>query len=252
MKLRWFLWLGLLGLVALLVLTWPGQKIRLVFCDVGQGDGAVLVKGDFQMVFDTGPDNGKMVECLDRQMAFWDKRLEVIVLSHMDSDHSGGLKSLEKYFQIEKLYTNEQNNYSEKLNSSDMLRSDWFTFEVVSSGEGATDNDKSVVGILKVNQKQVLFTGDAGMEVEQRLVWRKKIVDDRSSVVERILKVSHHGSKTGTSQELLAAFRPKVAVISVGKNNRYGHPSSEVIKRLEENGVEIWRTDEMGEIKFDL
>ena len=235
-----------MALLVLFYFSLPDNKPRLIFCNVGQGDGAVLVRGTFEMLLDTGPPNGMMAECLSKYLPFWDKTIEMVVLSHMDSDHSGGLAQIQRYYKVVKVLSNEQNSYSEKLSSFDVIRSSWFAFDVVSAADGATDNDRSVVGILKVGGKSVLFTSDAGREVEQRLVWREILRSAQNDKNIDILKVSHHGSAEGTSEELLEVIQPRLAIVSVGKNS-YGHPTKVVLDRLKKFGVEIWRTDVQGE-----
>jgi len=275
---NWKVILILAGIVlAVMVIgSWPSGKTKLVFCDVGQGDGVMLTKGRFQMLYDVGPDNGKMRKCVERQIPFWDRKLEMVIVSHWDKDHAGGLEDLGRGYKIEKLYSaskdNEQKFYPEILREKDILRSDWFTFEVVwppplrgelTSGEsekGLTseepkltseerlldDNEISVVGVLRVGGKKILLTGDAPIEVEQRLVWRKILTEPMD-----VLKVGHHGSKTSTSEEFLEAIKPQVAVIGVGKNS-FGHPDKEVLARLEKYGVEVKRTDVDGTVVIDF
>lgn len=228
----------LISVVMLGVAFWisrPDGKTRIIFCDVGQGDGMIVMSGTAQMVIDTGPDNKKMVKCLGRYLPFWDKKIEVMVLTHGDSDHSGGAESVKKSYRVENLY--------DSLRYKDIVRVAGIEYRVLSpeeiSGEGNVD---SIVGII--NEK-VLLMGDATMEVEQRLVWRGII----SNSIE-VLKVSHHGSKEATSRELLGVIKPKLAVISVGKNNKFGHPSPEVMERL--GGVETKRTDVDGDIVVNL
>ncbi len=239
----------LLSFIVLLILFYfslPDGKTRMIFCDVGQGDGALLTRGTFQMVIDTGPANGMMLNCLSHHMPFWDKAIEVVVLSHPDSDHSGGLTTIKKYYKVDQVWGNEQTNYSAMLNTFDSIRSQWFDFEVVSSGQGKNSNDNSVVGVLTVGNKKLLFTGDASSEVEQRLVWRG-LVSEKIDV----LKVSHHGSAAGTSEELLEAIKPEWALISVGKNS-FGHPTKIVLDRLKNRGIKVWRTDWQGEKVMEL
>ena len=93
----------------------------------------------------------------------------------------------------------------------------------------------------------MFLTGDMEIDAEQKLIWRQILTEPIT-----VLKVSHHGSATATSEELLEVLNPKIAVISVGKNNRFGHPREEVIKKLEVKNVEIKRTDFDGEILFNL
>ena len=128
--------------VLLLVVVWlslPDGKTRLVFCDVGQGDGVLLSRGTFQMLYDVGPGNGKMRKCLERYVPFWDRKIEIVILSHWDNDHVGGLGDIAKGYKTEKLFSGveaegefEQKIYAEILRQGDALRSDWFEFEVKS------------------------------------------------------------------------------------------------------------------------
>ncbi len=226
----------------------PEEKARVVFCDVGQGDGALIIKGETQVLIDVGPDNGQMEKCLSRYLPFWDRDLEMIIVSHWDADHSGGLKGILEKYKVGSLYANqlpadkfEQKFYSADLRQDDSLRISGIEFDVRWPEEISGDsNTDSVVMEVKLLDKNYLFTGDAPVEIEQKLVWRNLINKNTDGV----LKVSHHGSNTGTSEELLDYWKPGVAVISVGKNNKFGHPNREVIDRLKTSGVrEIWRTD---------
>lgn len=229
----------------------PDERVKVIFCDVGQGDGTIVEKGSFQMVIDTGFDNGKMLRCMGEHLPFWDKEIEVMMISHWDSDHSGALKSISKYYKIDSLVTSqmpnkdsEQNLYTTLLSSGDYLKVGEISFEILGPEEsGDKTNDGSLVGILKYNDKSYLFTGDATEKMEQRLVWRN-ILNEKVDV----LKVSHHGSAEATSKELLEVIKPEAAVISVGKDNKFGHPTKTVLERLKEAGVSVYRTDESGDV----
>ena len=230
--------------------TWPDGKVRVIFCDVGQGDGMLVMQNNFEMLIDTGPENMKMVACLEKHLPFWDKTIEAVVLTHSDSDHSGGLKQIRNYYKI-----NEQNIYSWSLRKDDVLKYGSIVYEVLSPSEDwGNENDNSTVGVLKVKDISFLLMGDVTGNVEQKLVWRHELLDQeaRSMNQEIILKISHHGSAEATSQELLDAVKPAETVISVGKNNRFGHPTKVVLDRLKQAGIKIWRTDEQGEREFDL
>ncbi|MDD4410239.1 MAG: MBL fold metallo-hydrolase [Candidatus Shapirobacteria bacterium] len=210
--------------------------MEVIFCDVGQGDATLVTYKNWQMLIDTGPNNKKVLTCLSRNMPFWDKTIELLMITHGDSDHTGGLTDISKYYKI------EQSIYSKNVKQFDLIRTDWMTFEVVNSGL-IDDNENSIAGILNYKNTKIFFSGDITAEVEKKLVWQgilKESVD--------ILKVSHHGSKDGTSEELLNVLKPKLAVISVGAKNRFGHPTKEVLNRLKEKGIEIKRTDQDGEV----
>lgn len=236
MKFKIFILISILVLGVVAWVTWPTDKLKIIFCDVGQGDGALVIQNSFQMVIDTGPENKKMLNCLENHMPFWDKKIEALIISHYDLDHIGGLKEIEKYYQVEQKFS------SVNLVKNDVVSSGEILFEVLSPDQDwGDDNANSIVGVLGYKDKKILFTGDATNEVEQKMVWRNSLgkVD--------ILKVSHHGSNTGTSEELLSETWPGEAIISVGKNNQFGHPTTEVLERLEKYKAVIWRTDLQGE-----
>jgi competence protein ComEC len=237
-------------LIAAYLVSRPDGKVRVIFCDVGQGDGAIIWQNQTEILIDVGPENKKMVECLGRYLPFWDKKIETVVLTHGDKDHTGGLAEVEKHYQIEQKYS------SVDLKENDVIRFGEVVFQVVSpaimaSPSAGLDNENSVVGELSVGGRiKVLFMGDVTKEVEQRLVWRGVLTASNAAAT-KVLKVSHHGSAEGTSEELLETVQPKIAVISVG-NNKFGHPAKEVIGRLQKFGVEVKRTDEVGDVVMVL
>jgi len=260
---RLILFISLIGLVVMFWLTLPKNKPIVVVCDVGQGDAILATYKNIQILFDVGPENKKVLKCLENHVPFWDKTIEAVVLSHGDSDHTGGLTDLMKVYKVKKFFSNgyldkeiEQKIYSQKISQNDIISISLFNFEVVwppayvETTVGERDgNQNSVAGLLSIknNGWSMLLTGDMEKEVEQKLVWRQILTKQVT-----VLKVSHHGSATATSEELLEVLNPKIAVISVGKNNRFGHPREEVIKKLEVKNVEIKRTDFDGEILFNL
>lgn len=259
MKIRILL---IISLVILALLWWQNgidESFKMVFCDVGQGDAGLVVLGNFQMMIDAGPENRKVLKCLENNLPFGDRKIEVVVVTHWDFDHAGGLRDILKYYEIEKLFSGteptkefEQINYTDNLMVGDVIKYDLMTFEILSTegieGKGvAEDNNNSVVGVLNYKDYKFFMMGDAPKEVEQRLVWRKVV--ERSESGKVVLKVSHHGSETGTSDELLEEIKPDVAMVSVGENS-FGHPAKEVLDRLRGRGVQVLRTDLQGEIKF--
>jgi competence protein ComEC len=253
-KIRIILGLSVVMLIILALVTWPDGKVRVIFCNVGQGDGILVAQNNFQMVIDAGGDNKLMLGCLERNMPFWDKEIELAIMTHWDTDHSGGLNSLIDNYKVDKLYgpskpvdQNVQKFYTGNLAINDVIRYKEIEFDILGPGEDwGNDNDNSVVGILNVTGHRILLTGDASAQVEQKMVWRG-ILQGRVEV----LKVSHHGSAEGTSEELLNAVKPAEAVISVGKNS-FGHPTKVVLDRLTAAGVKIRRTDLEGDIIYVL
>lgn len=275
---RFILFISLIGLVVMFYLTLPKTKPIVVVCDVGQGDAILATYKNIQLLVDTGPNNKKVLKCLENHLPFWDKTIEAVILTHGDSDHIGGLTDLMKSYGVANFFSNgyldeevEQKIYSKKVSQNDVISINLFSFEVVWPEEngpadsdavlaGKDGNENSVAGILSVKEGtrpkawhlggqawSMFLSGDMEAEAEQKLVWRQIL-----SKPVTVLKVSHHGSKTATSDELLEVLKPKMAVISVGKNNTYGHPTKEVRERLEKAGVEIRRTDEEGEIILEI
>ena len=236
MKNRLILFLSLMGLVVIFWLTLPSSRVEVIFCDVGQGDATLVTYKNWQMLIDTGSNNKRVLTCLEKNVPFWDKKIEMVMITHGDNDHSGGLTDVSKFYKIEQIID------SKKVSQFDLVKTNWMEFDVVNSGPN-DNNEGSIAGILSYENSKIFLSGDITTEVEQRLVWQKVLKEKVD-----VLKVSHHGSKNGTSEELLEILKPKMAIISVGAKNKFGHPTKEVLDRLKEKGIKIWRTDLDGEI----
>lgn len=232
-------------------------KLRngVVFCNVGQGDMAIIMDGYWQMVIDTGKNDGKGRECWDRNVVWWDRKIEVILITHDDTDHSGGINQLTAGLTVDKLITDGSYKIGSVnpgewvvLSTGDKVKHRAIELEVLDNPKNR-QSKKDTGLIAKVTNKNTnyWFMADADTETEQRLAWTRPQL--RSFGGQMILKVSHHGSPNGTSETLLEAINPTEAVVSVGKNN-YGHPSGQVIERLETYGVKVRRTDIEGDIKY--
>lgn len=224
---------------------WPDGKLHLIFCDVGQGDSALVVLGPFQAVIDTGAYEDRVVECLAKNIPFWDRKIEVVFLSHSDKDHVGALPGIKRRYEIGKMV--------EKPRAKDVIRYIGLSFDILKgkeilsgngSSEGSESNGSSVVMRLSYGNFSALFTGDIDTDSELALV------DMGVLKLTEVLKVSHHGSKYGSAKLFLEALKPKWAIISVGRKNNYGHPNGDVLIRLDAVGVKVLRTDVMGEIEI--
>lgn len=228
----------ILGVVYLMwgwYMVLPNDGVKVVFCDVGQGDAAIVVSGNFEMLIDTGPVKGNVEKCLDANMPLGDKTLEIVLLSHWDSDHTGALDNLKKYYQINRIFGLGD------VFEGDVIEGKGFVFEVLFPNIGLQERvNDSIVGILRYDDKNILFTGDIDELVENSILDNVKLPID-------VVKVSHHGSVTGNSVKWLQKINANQAIISVGKNN-YGHPSSEVLNRVLGVGTSIYRTDENGSL----
>lgn len=236
----------------------PDGKLHIVFCDVGQGDAAYVRFPDGRdMLVDGGPNN-KVLGCLGKHMPFWDRSLDIVVLSHPQKDHMQGLLSVFERYHVEYFVRSDVSNATEgytKLAALVQTKNIKQTFvttgELVTIGSGqlavvAPDtnvlgastqdiNEASVVFILRFGSFDALFTGDATMKIA---------LDDIE-----VLKVPHHGSKTGMTKDFLNALKPELAVISVGQNS-YGHPTKEILDMLAEVGSRVLRTDQEGDIEI--
>ena len=230
----------LVGLVWVLT-QMPDRNLHVVFCDVGQGDAVLIIKGSFQMVVDGGPSRERLLACLGRNLPFWDRKIEVVVNTHPQKDHLEGLLELKMRY---KLGFNNLPSGEVSLVKGDMIRVGSLQFDVLwpednVKGPTLDINEVSVVGVLRYGRFKVMLTGDVGEEQEKKI--KPEDVD--------VLKVAHHGSRYSSSSEFIEKVDPEVAVIQVGKNT-FGHPTKETLSKLEQVGARIFRTDLDGEVEI--
>jgi len=247
----------------------PDDKLRVSFLDVGQGEAILIQKGSQQVLVDGGPSPQALSMELGEKMPFWDRTIELVVLTHPHADHITGLVEALKRYRVERVLYPESDYglpicrewlglIGEKDIEGTIAQAgqeielgDGVTMKLLNppakplSGTNSDINNNSVVLNLSAGEVSFLLTGDIEREAEFGLIARG------SDLSGTVLKVGHSGSKTSTTLDFLAAVNPGVAVISVGENS-YGHPHGEVIDRLEEAlGAEnIYRTDEQGTIEF--
>ncbi|HCV43059.1 MAG TPA: DNA internalization-related competence protein ComEC/Rec2, partial [Bacteroidetes bacterium] len=256
----------------------PG-KLRVAFLDVGQGDGAVVELPDGRvMVIDAGP-RSDAYNAGDRVVAPFLRRrgisnIDLLVVSHPDDDHLGGVPYLLEHFEVKevmesgqptnsRLYRDYSADLVEERCQIDTARSGMammgfcnMRLYVLSPGPEFIESDTtvrhlnlnrtSVVLRMQYGDVSFLFTGDAETEAEEEMISRYG-----PFLKSTLLKVGHHGSRTSSTEEFLDVVQPQYAVISVGRYNRFGHPSPEVLTRLSGLDAEISRTDEEGAIIFE-
>lgn len=230
----------------------PNDNSLRVYClDVGQGDSILVVNNNQTMLIDASTNQmGEQVVKYLKDLGI--EKIDYLVGTHPHEDHIGGIDNVIKNFNIGKFYmpkkTANSKSFEDVLDvaSSKKLKinapsiGDKFNVgnakcEVMSIMNDAEDtNDCSIVIQMEFNGVKYLFTGDAGTTVENSRKWDQ--ID--------ILKVGHHGSKTSSTKNFLNQTKPKVALISVGKGNDYGHPTEAALKRLTNIGAKIYRTDE--------
>jgi competence protein ComEC len=257
-------------LVSVAAATMPDNNLHVSFLDVGQGDAILIHKGNQQVLVDGGPSPQSITLELGKKMPFWDRTIELVVLTHPHPDHVTGLvEVLNRYKVKQVLYPDldsDSSTYKEWLrlvDEKDIKYTIAQAGQEIDLGDGVvievlnpqtpllsdTESDIDNNGVvLRISMEEVSFllTADIQQEAEFELITR------RASLNSTVLKVAHHGSDTSTTPEFLAVVNPGVAVISVGKDNPYGHPGDEVIARLEENvsSENIYRTDENSTIEF--
>lgn len=298
-----------------LLVKWPDEYFHLVVCDVGQGDAILLKYGQVQILIDTGPDESLM-SCLDKQLPFWDKKIDVLVLTHFDDDHIGGFSYLSQAYAIDciflpltdfketdsflelkerisalqergtivkepflgqqiafsKISPNHQAKYNSTNNSENSLLLSFLTpmaldleeYKVLEETEKflwqgpeyklsaedwqklaykESNNDGSIAIFAQFGQLKLLLSGD--LESARELALIGVGLTTRID----IQKVGHHGSKTSSSLDFLLEIRPEMALISCGLNNKFGHPSPEVLTNFQSIGTQILRTDHLGTIE---
>lgn len=256
----------------------PDGKLHIVFCDVGQGDAAYIrFPGGTDMLIDGGPGGSspKVLGCLSRHMPFYDRTIDIMMLSHPQEDHLGGLQEIVKRYTVKTFVHSDSGALTQgfqQLQAS--IAEKHIPERIVATGEDITVGAShmsilwpqvskvaihpgtNVLGVSNVNEACIvlrlsygtfdaLFMGDADSGVDPILIQHPLSVNGDLEV----LKVPHHGAKTG----MTAGFFSWVggidtAVISVGKNT-YGHPAQETIAALEKKGATIERTDQQGDIE---
>lgn len=248
------------------------QNLKVSFLNVGQGDSAFIVTPEnHQILIDGGPDS-TVVSKIAGQMPFWDRSLDLVILSHPEKDHMQGLLEVLKRYKVNYIVWNGiKKNDAEYLEwlkvllrqkkmgakivtaqSGQEIKVGNLKIDVLNPQEnlfgkdaGKSSNDTSVVAKLVYGKNSFLFVGDIDAKAEQELCQAKPSTNLKSDV----LKVAHHGSKYSSSDIFLQKVAPKFAVIEVGKNT-FGHPTPETILRLQNAGAQIFRTDHLGDIVF--
>lgn len=229
---------GFIGLYCLPIENWITTAVY--FINVGQGDSCLVRKGNTAVMIDTGGlqniDIAKevLIPFLQKEKIY---DIDVLITTHDDFDHNGGMDSL-----IENYYVKDVVTEATKFPLS--IGGITFTNYNNHIGSMSGDNDNSLVVGFEVGGSSYLVMGDAPIEVE------RNIMREYETIPCDILKVGHHGSNTSTCDDFVKYLRPKEAVISCGKNNKYGHPKQSVLDTLNRNGVSIRRTDREGTIFY--
>ncbi len=248
--------------------TLPDQNLHVVVCDVGQGDGILVMRGTTQMLVDSGPDNS-ILGCLSRHMPFYDHRIEFAVITHPQLDHFGGFSSIVDRYTVAQFASDSFGNTTVSwlklkakikdipqitLTTGDQIKLDdqvkfgiiWPSAGYTASVEtkGLDFNKVAIVGKVTYQDFDMLLTADADSQVELA-----QMATGLLGPVE-VLKVPHHGSKTGMLPSWLEVIKPQLGVISVGKKNRYGHPHPQALDLLSSHQIKTLRTDQNGDVEL--
>jgi len=266
-----------LAWIAIYDLNQP-RFLEVNFFDIGQGDAIFIETPQrHQILIDGGPGR-TILEKLNKEMPFWDRNLDLIILTHPEHDHMAGLIEVLKRYKVDYILwtgvlrdTSEYQKWSEVIenkmtqgtqikiaragqkiilqglnlcNFIDIL----YPFEDLEGKMVKNTNNTSIVSRLIFGQNSFLFTGDIYQKVEKELV-EKEAAQKEFKLLSTVLKIAHHGSKTSSGEEFFERVAPEIAVISAGKDNSYGHPHQEVLEKLNKFGIKILRTDLNGDIK---
>ena len=240
---------------------------RMTFFDVGQGDAIFLeMPNGNQVLIDGGP-GGRVLARLGRAMPFWDRSIDILILTHPHLDHVEGLIDVLERYRVGMIVTSGAGYKTPEAQEwQKIIREKNIPLHIARAGErfnlgggGVLDiflpfadfsgsapkeiHDAMVAAKFSFGKNSVLLMGDAEREFEYKLVFFGFPVDSD------ILKIGHHGSRTSSAEEFVRAVSPIVSVIEVGKKNRYGHPHEETIGTLGRFGGRILRTDESGDIR---
>lgn len=234
-------------------------NLEVYFLDVGQADSILIKLEDEYMLIDAG-NNEDGVKLVNYFNELGIKEFKYVFGTHPHEDHIGGMDDIINNFKIDNYYMPDKitttktfedvldalinNNLQYTiLEKGDEFNLSSANFKVIYAGDETNDiNDSSIVLKLTYGNNSFLLTGDATSNVEKTL-----LNDDIKSDV---LKVAHHGSNYSSTDEFLDVVSPKYAVISVGKNNSYNHPSNSTLKKLNDRNIKLYRTDLDGTIKF--
>lgn len=252
-------WNALIGRSGLnQTVTLPEGELQVHFLDVGNADSILVRSGEHQMLIDGGEsgDGDTIIDYLQEQGV---DKLDLVIATHPDTDHIGGLSDVLEVFPVEQVlmtFMDDEHTPTSKTYERLLTTLDEQNLTVIEAesgqqytlGEATIDilgpleqydetNNMSVVSRITFGNHRFLLMGDAEQEAEEALI--QSGVDLSADV----LKTGHHGSRSSTGEDFLGVVSPTHAVISCGVDNRYGHPHPETLETLQNQGVQIWRTD---------
>ncbi|MFH1537291.1 MAG: MBL fold metallo-hydrolase [Patescibacteria group bacterium] len=245
------------------------HDLEIYYFDVGQGDAVLIRTPENQdILIDSGPDD-KIVYHLGNTLPFWDRDIELLILTHPHEDHVAGIPDVLKRYEVDKiLYMDveyENANFEEMKNmieekgieygetfwgdkfyfDSGIILETLFPFANSELNDFEDLNDTSIVSRLIYQDNEFLFTGDSGQMIEEQILYNG--IDASADV----LKVGHHGSKYSSSMPFLKWVDPEYAIIQSGVGNQFKHPHFVTLWNLDKLSIDIFRNDEQGTIKVE-
>lgn len=244
------------------------NEFRVSFLNVGQGDASLIQTIDGKnILIDGGPDDSVVYQ-LSQELSWLDRTIDLMILTHPHADHINGLNEVLDRYDVKKiLYTGAVHTSPTYINWLKLVKEKNIPIVIIDKPqkikldedcfidilypttsflheEVSNLNNTSIVFKLTYKKKKFLFTGDIEEEIESDLL------DNKIDLSADILKIAHHGSDTSTILDFLKAVNPSIAVIQVGEDNKFNHPSIRVINRLERAGVDVLRNDKSGTIRM--
>jgi beta-lactamase superfamily II metal-dependent hydrolase len=245
----------------------PIQNTKVTMLDVGQGDSFLIqASNGKQMLIDGGKDGAVLAE-LAKVMLWGDRSIDIVLATHPDMDHIGGLDAVLKRYKVDMFLTSEVGGDTQEYKNLlalvnkkkipayfvkagmrfDLSDKDYFIVLFPDRDvSGWETNTGSVVGKFVSGERSVLFTGDSPAPIEQYLAKKES-----KNLDVDILKLGHHGSRTSTTAALLKVATPELALVSAGKNNSYGHPHKEVLTLLKQFNVPYISTQIDSTVTFE-
>lgn len=250
------------------VIRFSDKNLKVYFFDVGQGDAAYIRTPENQdILVDGGPDSTILTK-LGKEMPFFDREIELVMLSHPQADHLSGLIDVMNRYKIDRILwtkikcdTGVCQEFERKINEKKILEEKVVAGNAINLGSIEVrifhpfsdledkylkdSNESTIVAQIVYGKNSFLFTGDISKEIEDKLLNTKFVLKSD------VLKVAHHGSKQSSSLNFLSVINPNYSIISVGAKNSYGHPTPQTLQNLKEINSNFFRTDKDGDIKCE-
>lgn len=232
-----FIYLLCICLIMIFCSNYLNPFFNVYMLDIGQGDCTLIVEPFMRsaVMIDCGQNlyRDNVEEIIDPFLkAHHISKLDALILTHEDFDHSGGLEALKEKVEIKQIVQT----------SNQKIDVDYPFFSLLEDRKSNNENDNSIISYFIYDGIQYLWTGDAGIEIEEQFM------KAYSELEVDVLKLGHHGSSTSSSYAFLKEIQPQLGLISVGANNRYGHPDNEVISNCDKLNIDLLMTKDVGMI----